>query len=79
MSKSIQIRGVPEEVHAVLRMRAAAAGQSLSEYLLHEAIRIAARPSLGDVLDWASEREWGVAPGIATGATREIRDEASTA
>jgi hypothetical protein len=31
---SIQVKDVPEEVHAVLRRRAAAAGQSLQEYLL---------------------------------------------
>lgn len=31
---SIQIKDVPEKVHAVLRRRAADAGQSLQEYLL---------------------------------------------
>ena len=31
---SIQVKDVPENVHAVLRRRAAAAGQSLQEYLL---------------------------------------------
>jgi antitoxin FitA len=31
---SIQVKDVPEEVHAVLRRRAAAAGQTLQEYLL---------------------------------------------
>jgi plasmid stability protein len=30
---SIQIKGVPEETHAVLRRRAAMAHQSLQEYL----------------------------------------------
>jgi hypothetical protein len=35
-AKSIQIRNVPEQVHAVYRVRAAKAGQSLSEYLLAE-------------------------------------------
>jgi plasmid stability protein len=30
----MQIKGVPAEVHATLRRRAAAAGQSLQEYLL---------------------------------------------
>jgi antitoxin FitA len=35
-TKSIQIRNVPEKVHAVYRVRAAKAGQSLSEYLLAE-------------------------------------------
>ena len=31
---SVQIKNVPEEVHRILRSRAAAAGQSLQEYLL---------------------------------------------
>jgi plasmid stability protein len=42
-SKSIQIRNVPEKVHAVYRLRAAKAGQSLSEYLLAELERGAKR------------------------------------
>jgi antitoxin FitA len=35
-SKMIQIRHVPEDVHARLKARAAAAGMSLSDYLLRE-------------------------------------------
>jgi antitoxin FitA len=31
---SVQIKDVPDEVHAVLRRRAALNGQSLQEYLL---------------------------------------------
>jgi antitoxin FitA len=31
---SVQIKNVPEDVHRILRSRAAAAGQSLQEYLL---------------------------------------------
>ncbi len=31
---SVQIKNVPDEVHAVMRQRAADAGQSLQEYLL---------------------------------------------
>jgi plasmid stability protein len=31
---SIQVKDVPDDVHATLRRRAAAAGQSLQEYLL---------------------------------------------
>ncbi|MHB8719179.1 MAG: FitA-like ribbon-helix-helix domain-containing protein [Candidatus Dormibacteria bacterium] len=33
---TIQIRNVPEHVHRVYRMRAAASGKSLQEYLLAE-------------------------------------------
>lgn len=79
MLKSIQIRDVPDDVHAVLRSRAAAVGLSLSNYMLREAERIAARPPLADVLEWASEREWGVPAGEAVAALRELRDETSAA
>jgi antitoxin FitA len=74
VSKTIQIRDVPDSVHAELRSRAAANGVSLSDYLLREATRIAGRPALSDILVWAGERGWGVASGEAGAALREIRD-----
>ena len=45
MSKMIQIRNVPDSVHRVLKARAAAAGVSLSDYLLQEVRRSAQRPT----------------------------------
>ncbi len=72
--KTIQIREVPDSVHAALRTRAASAGLSLSDYMLREASRIAERPPLADVLEWADSRGWGVAPGTAVQALRELRD-----
>lgn len=33
---TIQVRNVPEEVHRIYRMRAAASGMSLQEYVLSE-------------------------------------------
>lgn len=48
---TIQIKNVPPETHAVLRARAASARQSLQEYLLGHLVDIAARPTLGEVLD----------------------------
>lgn len=77
MAKTIQIRSVPDEVHAVLRARAAAVGLSLSDYLLREATRIASRPPLADVLEWAGERGWGAPAGAAVAALREQRDESA--
>ena len=38
---TIQIRNVPESVHRVMQVRAAAAGMSLQEYLLAELARSA--------------------------------------
>jgi plasmid stability protein len=45
MSKMIQIRNVPNELHRTLKARAALGGISLSEYLLNEARRLAERPT----------------------------------
>ena len=45
MPKMIQIRNVPDELHRRLKMRAAAAGMSLSDYLLNEIRLVAERPS----------------------------------
>src|SRR5699024_11389757 len=36
--KTVQIRNVPADIHAILRTRAAAAGVSLQEYLLRHLI-----------------------------------------
>lgn len=48
---SVQIKDVPEQTHAVLRRRAAAAHQSLQEYLLSRLVADAARPTVEEVLD----------------------------
>lgn len=53
---SIQIKGVPDRTHAVLRSRAAAAHQSLQEYLLQLLIAEADQRSLDEVLDAAERR-----------------------
>lgn len=44
MSKMIQVRNVPDELHRQLKMRAAAAGMSLSDYIKKE-------------LSWTSEKD----------------------
>jgi plasmid stability protein len=41
----IQIRNVPEDVHRTLKMRAAAQGSSLSDYVLREVTRLARTPT----------------------------------
>lgn len=46
---TMQIRDVPVEVSRVLKARAAAAGQSLSDYLLVELTRIAERPTAAEI------------------------------
>ena len=45
MSKMIQLRHAPDDLHRKLKARAALAGLSLSDYLLREVRRIAERPT----------------------------------
>lgn len=47
---TIQVRNVPERVHRTLRVRAAALGKSLQEYLLDELIEAAETRDLADVV-----------------------------
>jgi hypothetical protein len=66
---SVQIKGVPDETHAVLRRRAAAAGQSLQEYLLARLVDEASRPTVDEVLDRAAGRSGGSVPLKAAAGT----------
>lgn len=72
---SIQIKDVPEQVHAVLRARAAAAHQSLQEYLRSRLIADAGRPTLEEVLGRAGGRAGGSVP-IAAAVSTLRRDRA---
>jgi plasmid stability protein len=48
VSKTIQLRNVPDALHRSLKARAAMAGSSLSDYLLAEIKEIAERPTLAE-------------------------------
>lgn len=72
MAKTIQVRDVPDDIHAELRARAAAAGTSLSDYVLGELERVARRSSNAEVLLRAAQRDWSV----SRVTTRAILDEA---
>jgi antitoxin FitA len=74
MGRTIQIRDVPDEVHATLRSRAAAAGQSLSAYLLTELVRVTERPPVADVLARARARHGGARTSDIVAAVRSGRD-----
>jgi plasmid stability protein len=72
---SVQIKDVPEQTHAVLRRRAAAAGQSLQEYLRSRLIQEASEPTLDEVLDRAGGRSGGRVPmADAVATVRADRD-----
>jgi plasmid stability protein len=46
----VQIRNVPDSLHRKLKARAADSGRTLSDYLLAELERLAARPTREDML-----------------------------
>jgi hypothetical protein len=72
---SVQIKSVPEDVHAEVRRRAEMAGKSLQEYLLGRLVEEARRPSLDDLLDRAGRHKGGhVSFRFASEAVREDRD-----
>ncbi|NBP80971.1 hypothetical protein EBU58_09710 [bacterium] len=72
MSKMIQIRNVPDGVHATLKSRAALAGQPLTEFLLAEIRRIAERPMPEELAERLLQR-----PGVhlKTSPTKAVRAE----
>ncbi len=49
MAKLLQIRHVPDEVHRILKTRAAQTGKSLSDYALEELRRSATQPTLEEI------------------------------
>jgi hypothetical protein len=60
VAKMVQIRNVPDAVHAELKVRATRAGMSLSEFLLRELEVIVARPAPEDLLARVRTRRGGV-------------------
>jgi plasmid stability protein len=45
----IQVRNVPDKVHRTLKMRAAAAGMSLSDYIKRDLVQTASGPSIEEI------------------------------
>jgi antitoxin FitA len=75
MSVMIQVRNVPDEVHRTLKMRAAATGTSLSDYVKRELVRAAEQATLDEI----DERLQTRGPSRLTSKTvlsalREVRD-----
>lgn len=72
---SVQIKNVPEDVHRVLRARAAAARQSLQEYLLARLVEDAREEPLDALLDRIGRDSGGSFPiSLAVEMLREERD-----
>lgn len=56
---NVLVRDVPDEIHAGLRRRAEAAGQSLQQFLAGELTRLATTPTMSDVLERIGRRRGG--------------------
>lgn len=76
MSKMVQIRDVPDEVHALLVARAASEGRSLSEMLREEVAMLARRPSRTEVLKRIRARGPVDMPESGAEAVRGLREDA---
>jgi hypothetical protein len=76
MSKMVQIRNVPEALHRKLKSRAAGSGQTLSDYLLAELERLAARPTRDEMLARIHRRRRVTLKTPAAVVIREERESA---
>jgi len=76
MPRTIQIRNVPHALHRVLKVRAAQAGMTLSDFLLAEARKVAERPSRQELIERLARLppvRLRVRPAAAVRAQREQR------
>ena len=76
MSKMVQIRNVPDALHRKLKVRAADSGQTLSDYLLAELERLAARPTRDEMLARIRSRKRVTLKTPASAIIREERESA---
>lgn len=73
MSKMIQVRNVPDELHRTLKVRAAESGMTLSDYLLAELEGIAGKPTLAELVERISRQEPTEVDDLAADIIREHR------
>jgi plasmid stability protein len=76
MSRMVQIRNVPDALHRKLKVRAADAGQTLSDYLLTELERLAARPTRDEMLARIHSRRRVTLKTAAAAIIRKERESA---
>lgn len=53
MTRTLQIRDVPEDLHATVRARATQAGLSVSTYLLNLVTELVTQPTMAEVVERA--------------------------
>jgi len=76
MSKMIQLRNVPDDLHRKLKARAAFEGLSLSDYVLQEVRHVAERPTVAELKTRLAQRSpviTRVPPARAVRAERDRR------
>jgi plasmid stability protein len=76
MSKMVQIRNVPDALHRKLKSRAAESGRTLSDFLLAELERLAARPTRDEMLTRIHSRTRVTLKTPAAVVIREERESA---
>ncbi|MEO8277634.1 MAG: hypothetical protein ABI639_15585 [Thermoanaerobaculia bacterium] len=74
MPVMIQIRNVPESLHRKLKVRAAEAGMSLSDYLLADLRKVAERPTAAELRTRLQARPAVTLPEPAARAERDARN-----
>jgi plasmid stability protein len=74
MSKMIQVRDVPDEVHSTLKARAAREGMSLSDFIKRELERMAEVPTMREWLESARQAKPISGKRSAAQIVRELRD-----
>lgn len=72
MTKMIQIRDVPDQVHRALKIRSVRAGMSLSEYLLREVTQLVDRPDVETLLAQLAAKK---APKVSRTPGEILREE----
>lgn len=77
MSKMIQIRNVPDDLHRELKMRAAAAGMSMSDYIKRELDRRSRKSTIKEVAarSRAGSAEWNLTTQEVVDTIREGRGD----
>jgi antitoxin FitA len=79
MTKMIQLRHVPDSLHKRLKTRAKQEGLTLSAYLIREAAKLAARPTMAEMMARLASREpvtgLSESPAEIIRAARDERDK----
>ena len=74
MSRMIQVRNVPDNLHRTLKAKAALSGMSLSDFLLAEIRQVAERPTIAELRERLRRRSRVGIPVPAAESVRRERD-----